>query len=62
MSIQQMLNVIMQKISLKYKIFYMEKRTYKEGKVYKTYRVKIGNQNKEFNSQTDLLLWLKDRE
>lgn len=40
----------------------MEKRTYKEGKVYKTYRVKIGNQNKEFNSQTDLLLWLKDRE
>lgn len=60
MNIQKMLNMLMQKISLTDKIFYMEQKTYKEGKVYKSYKVKIGKLNKEFNSQKDILLWLKD--
>lgn len=60
MNIQKMLNMLMQKISLTDKIFYMEQRTYKDGKVYKSYKVKIGKLNEEFNSQKDILLWLKD--
>ena len=60
MNIQKMLNMLMQKISLTDKIFYMEQRTYKYGKVYKSYKVKIGKLNEEFNSQKDILLWLKD--
>lgn len=60
MNIQKMLNMLMQKISLTDKIFYMEQRTYKNGKVYKSYKVKIGKLNEEFNSQKDILLWLKD--
>ena len=62
MNIQKMLNMLMQKISLTDKIFYMEQRTYKNGKVYKSYKVKIGKLNEEFNSQKDILLWLKDWE
>ena len=57
---KKMLNMLMQKISLTDKIFYMEQRTYKDGKVYKSYKVKIGKLNEEFNSQKDILLWLKD--
>lgn len=60
MNIQKMLNMLMQKISLTDKIFYIEQRTYKDGKVYKSYKVKIGKLNEEFNSQKDILLWLKD--
>jgi hypothetical protein len=60
MNIQKMLNMLMQKISLADKIFYMEQRTYKDGKVYKNYKVKIKDKTYEFNSQKDILLWLKD--
>lgn len=60
MNIQKMLNMLMQKISLTDKIFYMEQRTYKDGKVYKNYKLKINDEMFEFNSQKDILLWLKD--
>ena len=60
MNLNKMLNMLMQKISLTDKIFYMEQRTYKEGKVYKNYKVKIKDKTYEFNSQKDILLWLKD--
>lgn len=60
MNIQKMLNMLMQKISLTDKIFYMEQKTYKEGRVYKSYKLKIKNKTYEFNSQKDILLWLKD--
>lgn len=60
MNIQKMLNMLMQKISLTDKIFYMEQRTYKDGKVYKNYKLKINDETFDFNSQKDILLWLKD--
>lgn len=52
--------MLMQKISLTDKIFYMEQRTYKDGKVYKNYKLKINDETFDFNSQKDILLWLKD--
>lgn len=60
MNINKMLNMLMQKISLTDKIFYMEQRTYKDGKVYKNYKLKINDETFDFNSQKDILLWLKD--
>ena len=60
MNIQKMLNMLMQKISLTDKIFYMEQRTYKDGKVYKNYKLNFNDETFDFNSQKDILLWLKD--
>ena len=48
-------------LSLKHKIFYMEKRNYKEGKCYKDYVVKIDDkESMSFRNKTNLLLYLKE--
>lgn len=52
--------MLLQKLSLEYDVFYMEKRNYKEGKTYKSFFIKIGNIKEEFKSERDLLLFLKD--
>lgn len=59
-NIKKMINMLLQKLSLEYDVFYMEKRNYHDGKIYKTFNIKIGNIKEEFKSERDLLLFLKD--
>lgn len=60
MNIKKMINMLLQKLSFEYNVFYMEKRNYKDGKTFKTFIVKIGNIKEEFKSERDLLLFIKD--
>ena len=59
-NIKKMINMLLQKLSLEYDVFYMKKRNYHDGKIYKTFTIKIGNIKEEFKSERDLLLFLKD--
>ena len=59
-NIKKMINMLLQKLSLEYDVFYMEKRNYRDGKTFKTFIIKIGNIKEEFRSERDLLLFLKD--
>ena len=60
-NIKKMINMLLQKLSLEYDVFYMEKRNYRDGKTtYKTFTIKIGNVKEDFKSERDLLLFLKD--
>ena len=61
MNINKMINMLLQQLSLEYETCtLLEFDTYKEGKVYQNYKVKIGNISEEFRSKKKLLLWLKD--
>lgn len=59
-NIKKMINMLLQKLSFEYDIFYMEKRNYRDGKIFKTFIIKIGNIKEEFRNERDLLLFLKD--
>lgn len=54
------INMILLDISLKHKIFYMEKINYNGGSSYKTYFIKFSNVKEEFKSKRDLLIFLSD--
>ena len=61
MNPKRMMEILLTKTSFKHDVFYLEQRTYKESKVFKKYKVKIDNgKMQEFNSLTQLLLFLKD--
>lgn len=61
MNPKRMVEILLINSSYKHKIFYLEQKTYKEGKVFKNYKVKIDNgKMQEFNSLTQLLIFLKD--
>ena len=61
MNPKRMVEILLTKVSYKHNIFYLEQRTYKEGKIFKKYKVKIDNGKiQEFNSLTQLLIFLKD--
>ena len=60
MQISKMIDMLLRNIAKEYKATLIEMKTYKDDKVYKSYRVKIGNINKEFKSQIELLIFLKD--
>ena len=60
MQISKMIDILLRNISKEYKATLIEMKTYKDDKVYKSYRVKIGNINEEFKSQIELLMFLKD--
>lgn len=61
MNQKRMVEILLTKASYKHNIFYLEQRTYKESKVFKKYKVKIDNgKMQEFNSLTQLLIFLKD--
>ena len=55
-----MINMLLQQLSFKHNIFYLEKRSYKEGKIYKSYVVKIDKISTEFKNERDLLIYLKE--
>lgn len=61
MNIRKMVDMLLTSISFKHKVFYLEQRTYKEGKTFKNYKIKIDDgKMQEFNSLTQLLIFLKD--
>ena len=61
MNPKRMVEILLTKASFKHNVFYLEQRTYKEGKIFKKYKVKIDNgKMQEFNSLTQLLIFLKD--
>lgn len=67
MDIKKYINIILLKLSLKYKINLIEIKTYKEGQKYSTLRLTIYNYGKnkenktiEVKSTKDLLLKLKE--
>ena len=61
MNLKRMVEILLTKASFKHNVFYLEQRTYKEGKIFKKYKVKIDNgKMQEFNSLTQLLIFLKD--
>lgn len=48
-------------LSQKHKIFYMEKRNYKDMKCFKSFILKIDDsETNEFNNKADLLMYLKE--
>ena len=55
-----MINMLLIKLSQNNDIFYMEKRTYKDGKVYKSYIVDVGGIKRECRNKKDLLLFLSE--
>lgn len=62
MQIEQIINMLLLKLSLNHKVFYLEQRNCKEGKVYKSYKVKIDKEQiKEFKNKQQVILYLKDR-
>ena len=57
-NIDKMINIILIMLSKTHNIFYMEKRNYKEDKIYKSFIIKIDKTSQEFRNKRDLLLWL----
>ena len=62
MNIDKMINMLLIKYSYIDKVFYMERKTYEDGKVYKHITFKVGNKTKEFRNKKDLLLYLLEKE
>lgn len=58
MNIDKMINMLLTKLSTKYKVFFIEMKTYKDMKIYKNYKLKIDNNKNEFKSKRDLLIYL----
>jgi hypothetical protein len=57
-NIDKMINMLLLKLSKKHDIFFMEKRNYRDDKVYKTFIVKIDKTREEFRNKRDLLMFL----
>ena len=50
--------MLLLKLSETQDIFYMEKRNYRENKIYKSFVIKLNKETKEFKNKRDLLLYL----
>ena len=61
MNIDKMINMLLIKLSKDYNIFYMEKRSYNNEKINKSFFIKIGNSKEEFRNKRDLLIYLSKR-
>lgn len=57
-SIDRMINMLLIKLSKKHDIFFMEKRSYRNDKIYKSFIIKIDNISEEFRNKRDLLIFL----
>lgn len=59
-NIDKMINMLLLKLSKEYDTFFMERRTYKDNKIYKSFFIKIGDCKEEFRNKRDLLLFLSN--
>lgn len=57
-NIDRMINMLLLKLSKTHDIFFIEKRNYRDVKVYKTFIVKIDETSEEFRNKRDLLMYL----
>lgn len=57
-NIDKMINMLLLKLAKSNDIFFMDKRTYKNSKIYKSYIINIGKDKEEFKSKRDLLIYL----
>ena len=55
-----MIEMILRKLSLEHKVYYNERRTYKDNKIYKSYIVSIDGENHEYKNKCDLLFSIKE--
>jgi len=55
MNIDKMINMLLIKLSKEYKVFYMERRTYKHNKSTKCFILSIDNTTQTFRNKTELL-------
>ena len=55
-----MIDMLLRKLSTEHYVYYIEKRTYKNNKVYKSYVINIDRIKKEYNNKCDLLYGLKE--
>ena len=55
-----MINMLLLKLSKTHDIFFMEKRSYRDNKVYKSFIIKIDEMSKEFRNKRDLLIYLSN--
>lgn len=60
MQISKMIDILLRNIAKEYKVVLIEFKTYKNDKVYKNYKITIGNLTEEFKNQIELLMFLKD--
>lgn len=60
MNIDRMINMLLIKLSQKNDVFYMEKRTYKNSKCYKSYILKVDDDTNEFKGKIEILYYLKE--
>jgi hypothetical protein len=60
MNIDKMINTLLLKISKTKSVFYMEKKTYKDMKIYKSYTITINKKKEEFRNKKDLLIYLSN--
>lgn len=61
MNIDKMINMLLIKLSKTQSIFFMEKRNYRDSKIYKSFIVKIDNTTQEYRNKKDLLTYLSKR-
>ena len=58
MNIDKAINMLLLNISKTKSVFYIEKRIYKDIKIYKSYVITINKKKKDFKSKRDLLIYL----
>lgn len=59
-NIDKMINMLLLKLSRTHNIFFMEKRNYRDDKVFKSFIVKIDKTSEEFRNKRDLLIYLSN--
>lgn len=60
-NIDRMINMLLITLSKNHNVFFMEKRNYKEDKIYKSFIIKIDKISKEFKNKRDMLIYLSKR-
>lgn len=60
MNIERMIEVVLRKLSIEHTIFLMERRTYKDNKVYKSYILSIDGEQEEYRNKYDLFFAIKE--
>ena len=60
MNIERMIEVVLRKLSNEHTIFLMERRTYKDNKVYKSYILSIDGEQEEYKNKYDLFFAIKE--
>ena len=61
MNIRRMVDLLLQKLSIKHKVYYMERRYYNNAKVSKSYVLSIDGKSETFGSLIEVLTYLKQR-